>query len=162
MSRGETTGNDNVCEVISPWQGPPHPQGGLGATRLQPQCSALPLSLMPLPSHLIDRCVDNTCLQYLNKVYCIQATVFVEITYDFTNRSKITHMKIHLRKCEKVVIKKKFLCQKNDSEMSKNILKTCQVGNWKVLPISSSIRYMTNMCVKVYCMLYYLIRYVQQ
>lgn len=36
MSRGETTGNYNVCEVINPWQGPPHPQGGLGATRLQP------------------------------------------------------------------------------------------------------------------------------
>lgn len=41
-SREETVGNDNVCEAISPWQGPPlhsHPGGGLGATRLQPQCS---------------------------------------------------------------------------------------------------------------------------
>lgn len=96
MSRAESTGNDNVCEVISLWQGPPHPQGGLGATRLQPQCSVLWLSLMTLRSHLTDKCADNTCLQYLTKMYHINAAVFVKITYIFNyidTLQNLTNMK---------------------------------------------------------------------
>lgn len=51
MNGTEAIGNDNVCETISPWQGPPHPEGGLGATRLQPQCSLRHLSPMTPSSH---------------------------------------------------------------------------------------------------------------
>ena len=63
---GESGGNDNVCAAISPWQWPPHPRGGLGATRLQPQCSVLLMSLMTLLSHLMANCVDNVCVQCLS------------------------------------------------------------------------------------------------
>lgn len=63
MNKEETIGNDNVCEAISSWQGPQHPWGRLGSTKLQPQGSVLPLSVMTLPSHFIAKCVDNTYLQ---------------------------------------------------------------------------------------------------
>lgn len=68
---GETVGNDNVCEAISPRQGPLHPGGGLGATRLQPQRLVWLLSLMTLPRQLVWR----QCLQYIAWVYSICAWI---------------------------------------------------------------------------------------
>lgn len=53
---GETVGNDNVCSD-KPVARPSHPGGGLGATRLQPQCSVQLLSLVTLPRQLAAICV---------------------------------------------------------------------------------------------------------
>lgn len=65
----ERQSGETVCEAISPWQGPRAPRGGLGATRLQPQCSVLPLSPMTLLRHVIAKAVDNI----------ISATVLVSL-----------------------------------------------------------------------------------
>lgn len=55
---GETFGNDNACVCRDkPVARPSCPGGGLGATRLQPQCSVRLLSLMTLPRQLAAICV---------------------------------------------------------------------------------------------------------
>lgn len=78
-------------EVISPWQGLPHPEGGLGATRLQPQHSLLPLSLMTLSSlgntvHIGK--TDSKHMQHLTKMYLIQPPASLEFSFNLT-RSEI-------------------------------------------------------------------------
>lgn len=59
---GETVGNDNVCSD-KPVARPSRPGGGLGATRLQPQCSVRLLSLMTLPRQLVAICVEDKYMQ---------------------------------------------------------------------------------------------------
>lgn len=53
---------------------PSHPGGGLGATRLQPQCSVRQLSLMTLPRQLAAICVVDQYIQYTHapQLLCIQ------------------------------------------------------------------------------------------